>query len=63
MKRYQIIPLVIGIYALVMAYIGRETFYDPATRLTYLLKIGGEALVLVALYFFLKRRDGLRKRK
>lgn len=53
----------IGIYALVMAYIGRETFYNPATRLTYLLKIGGEALVLVALYFFLKRRDGLRKRK
>ena len=28
MKRYQIIPLVIGIYALVMAYIGRETFYN-----------------------------------
>ncbi len=63
MKRYQIIPLVIGIYALVMAYIGREMFYNSATRLTYLLTIGGEALVLVALYFFLKRRDRLRKRK
>ena len=63
MKRYQIIPLVIGISALVMASLGRDTFSNPATRLTYLLKIGGEALVLVALYFFLKRRDGMRKRK
>lgn len=63
MKRYQVIPLVIGVYALVMAYIGREAFYNPATRPTYLLTIAGEALVLVGLYFFLRKRDRMRRRK
>lgn len=62
MKRYQVIPLVIGIYALVMAFIGREAVFNPATRPTYLLTIAGELLVLIALYYFLRRRDRNRRK-
>ena len=38
MKRYQVIPLVLAIYAIIMAVLGRENFINPATRLTSILR-------------------------
>ena len=38
MKRYQVIPLVLAIYAIIMAVLSRENFINPATRLTSILR-------------------------
>lgn len=46
-----------------MAFMGRDRFFNPDTRLTYVLSVAGEVLVLTALYFFLRRRDRLRRKK
>ncbi len=45
-----------------MAYMGRERFFNPGTRTIYILTVAGEAIVLIALYFFLRRRDRFRKK-
>ena len=58
MKRYQVIPLVLAIYAIIMAVLGRENFINPATRLTSILILVGEALN--GLYYFMHKRDRLR---
>lgn len=63
MKRHAILPIVIGIYAAVMAYMGRAQFFNPSTRNTYLLTVIIEALVIIGLYFFLRRRDRLRRER
>lgn len=60
MKRYQVIPLVLAIYAIIMAVLGRENFINPATRLTSILILVGEALILIGLYYFMRKRDILR---
>lgn len=57
MKRYQVIPLVLAIYAIIMAVLGRENFINPATRLTSILILVGEALILIGLYYFMHKRD------
>lgn len=62
LPRYRMVTTLLTVYALVMAYMGRERFLNPSTRLTYILTIAGEAAVLVALYFFLRRRDRQRNR-
>ncbi len=61
--RHIIIPAVLFIYACVMAYIGRDAFFDPARKLTYLLTLGAELAILIALFFFLKHRDKLRRER
>lgn len=63
MKRYQIIPSVLALYAMVMAYMGRERFFNPSTRTIYLITILAEILVLIALFFFLRRKARLRDSK
>ena len=62
MQRYHIITALLTVYAIVMAYMGRERLFSQSTRLTYILTVAGEAAVLVALYFSLRRRDRQRDR-
>lgn len=62
-KPYIVLPVVLLIYAVVMAYIGRENYFDPQQRTTYLVSIGVEVVILVGLFFFLRRRYELRQRR
>lgn len=61
--RHIIIPAVLFIYACIMAYIGRDALQDPDRKLTYFLTLGAETAILIALYFFLKYRDKLRRER
>ena len=62
-KLYIILPSVLAIYAIVMAWIGRSQLFDPSTRITYRVSVAVEVLVLVLLYFFLKKRGRLRRER
>ncbi len=62
-KSYIVLPVVLLIYAVIMAYIGRANYYDPEYRTTYLLSIGIEVLILTGLFFFLRKRYKLRQRR
>lgn len=58
-----VIPIVLFIYACIMAWIGRANLYNPSTRTTYLISIAIEIIVLIGIYFFLKRRNELRNKR
>jgi hypothetical protein len=62
-KSHYVLPPVLLIYAGIMAYIGRDNFFHPETRTTYLVSIAAEIIVIIALFFFLKRRNKLRSER
>lgn len=62
-KPYIVLPIVLLIYAVIMAYIGRENYFDPEQRTSYLASIGVEVVILVGLFFFLRKRYQLRQRR
>lgn len=62
-KPYIVLPVVLLIYAVIMAYMGRENYFDPEQRTTYLASIGAEVVILVGLFFFLRKRYRLRQRR
>ena len=62
MKRSTIVPLVLLVYLAVMSYIGRGEFY--AGHYVYYFGIIGVTLVIiVALHFFLRKRERLRRER
>ena len=63
LKKYLILPFLLLCYALIMAWIGRANLFNPDTRLTYILSLVFEAIVLVGLTIFLKKRSELRRRR
>jgi hypothetical protein len=57
-KRSTIIPLLLAIYLIVMAYIGWPAFASGQTSaLQYFGTIGATSLILVLLHFTLKKRE------
>lgn len=61
-KRSTVIPLVLLAYLAVMSYIGRGEFY--AGHYAYYFGIIGLTLIIiVALHFFLKKRERLRRER
>lgn len=62
-KPYTILIIVLSVYAVVMAYIGRDNYYDSAQRTTYLMSVGAEVVILIGLFFFLRKRYRLRQRR
>lgn len=62
MKRSTVIPLLLLVYLGVMSYIGRGEFY--AGHYAYYFGIIGTTLaVIVALHFFLRKREKLRRER
>lgn len=62
MKRYNVIPAILAAYLLVMCYIGRAEFF-AGNYLYYFGIIGATLVCIIALRFFLKRRDKLRRER
>lgn len=62
-KSHIVITSVLFAYACIMAWIGRANLYNPAQRTTYLISIGVEIVVLVGVFFFLKKRNELRDKR
>lgn len=62
-KSHIVIPIGLFIYACIMAWMGRANLNNPTQRTTYLISIGVELIILVGLYFFLKKRNELRARR
>ncbi len=61
MKRSVILPIILLVYLLVMSYIGWPYYSQQDKYLEYFGIIGITLVVIVCLYFFLKRRDRFRK--
>lgn len=61
--KYIIVPSCIAVYFLIMAYIGRDELLVEKDYFSYFGKIVVEVVVLIALYFVLKKRDKLRKER
>lgn len=62
-KPYIVLPAVLAVYAVVMAYMGRANYFDPEQRASYLISLAVEAVILVGLFFFLRKRHALRQRR
>ena len=58
-----VIPVCLFIYMCIMAYVGKDRFYNPDTRLTYILSLVFELLIVIVLFFVMRRRDRLRKER
>lgn len=62
MKRHVVIPLLLAVYLAVMAWIGLDGLRSGQTSpLQYAATLIVSAAVIVALHFFLKKRDALRR--
>lgn len=61
--RHVILPVVILIYAVVMAWTNREGFISPASRPTYIMISVIEILAIIALFFFLRKKAELKRRR
>jgi phosphotransferase system glucose/maltose/N-acetylglucosamine-specific IIC component len=62
-RSHLVLPPALLVYAGIMAYVGRSNLQNPSTRLTYIISILVEIGVIIALYFFLKRRNKLRSER
>lgn len=64
MKRHTVIPLLLAVYLAVMAWIGLDGLRSGQTStLQYAATLIFSAAVIVALHFFLKKRDALRRQR
>ena len=63
LPRHIILPMIILIYATVMAWTNREGFISPASRPTYILISVIELLAIIALFFFLRKKEELKRRR
>lgn len=61
-KKYVWLPLVLAIYAACMAWFNRETVTVHHEYTQYFVTLALEAVVLVLLAVFLKKRDTLRQK-
>lgn len=59
LKRSTVIPLALLVYLAVMSYIGRGEFY-AGNYLYYFSIIGISLACIIALHFFLKKKEALR---
>lgn len=62
-KKHIWLPVVLLLYIGIMAYVGRDNYLNPATRLTYIVSIIAEIGIIVILYFVLRRKESLRRRR
>lgn len=62
-KKYVWLPLVLAIYAAFMAWFNRETVTVHHEYTQYFSTLAVEAVVLVLLAIFLKKRDTLRRQR
>lgn len=61
MKRSTLIPTLLAVYLIIMAYIGRSRFLGP-DRLIYIGLFAFTVVCIVALYFNLRRREHRNRR-
>lgn len=57
------LPIILTVYMGIMAYIGRESLRNPSSRITYIVSLVVEAIIIIVLYFILKRREKLRQER
>ena len=62
-KRYIFIPVVIVIYTAVIAVYAATKYYTPENKGAYILVVGVNLALAIALYFILKKRDELRNNR
>lgn len=60
-KRSTVIPLCMLLYLGVMAWVGRQNMHDDPTY--YWVVMGVSLLIIVGLYFALRRKEQLRERR
>lgn len=63
LPRYIILPVLIFIYATVMAWTNREGFLSPASRPTYIIISVVELMAIIALFFFLRKKEELKRKR
>jgi len=63
LPRHIVVPVCIFVYFCIMAYIGRDIITVHHNYLLYFGTVAIELVVLVALFFFLKKRDKLRRER
>lgn len=61
-KRSTVIPVLMLVYLAVMAWIGRSRLQD-GEYLYYFGVIGGSLVIIALLYWSLRRKEALRKRR
>ena len=61
-KRSTVIPLCLLVYLAVMAWFGRERLYD-GQYLYYFGVIGGSLAIIALVYWSLRRKEALRRRR
>lgn len=61
-KKYVWLPTLIGIYAACMAWFNRDAVTVHHEYTQYFVTLGVEAVILILLVIFLKKRDRLRQK-
>lgn len=62
-KNHILIPALLLVYFGIMAYVGYDNYRNPATRATYLVSLAFELGIIVILFFVLRKRDSMRRRR
>lgn len=61
--RYILMPVIIFIYAAVIAWINRDGFISPTSRPTYIMISVAEMIAIVALFFLLRKKEKLKRQR
>lgn len=62
-KRWNLYTILLSLWALGCAWIGREDLFIPGRRLRYIIILLLEAACIVGMRYFIKRKEEMKKKR